>query len=225
MKPLFTKSQLQSSNPSDLLPCECYHCNKIFYNEKRFIIYDLKTDRRRHRFCSTKCHYDYHKTKLKCVCSYCGSIFDRIPAEIPASGRSFCSHSCAAIYNNTHKTKGIRVSKAEKHIQKELEKRYPNLSMLFNDSTIINSELDIYIPSLKFAVEINGIFHYEPIFGKDKLNKIQNNDGRKFQACLDREIELCISDMSQMKYFKEERCNKYFNIITTIVDNKLKTIS
>ena len=81
---------------------------------------------------------------------------------------------------------------------------------------------DIYIPSLKLAIELNGIFHYEPIFGEDKLKKVQNNDNRKFQACLEKEIEFCIIDTSQQKYFKEKTSQKYLSIITEIIDLKLK---
>ena len=36
----------------------------------------------------------------------------------------------------------------------------------------INSELDVYVPSLNLAFELNGIFHYEPIYGEKKLNQI-----------------------------------------------------
>jgi len=48
---------------------------------------------------------------------------------------------------------------------------YPDLVIHFNKKDAINSELDIYIPSLKLAFELNGIFHYEPIFGKENFLK------------------------------------------------------
>jgi hypothetical protein len=76
--------------------------------------------------------------------------------------------------------------------------------------------------SLNIAFELNGIFHYEPIYGNDKLNKIQNNDMRKFQACLEHNIELCIIDTSQQKYFKESTSQKYLNIIVNILNEKYK---
>ena len=84
----------------------------------------------------------------------------------------------------------------------------------------MNSELDIYIPSLKLAFELNGIFHYEPIYGEDKLNKVKNNDGRKYQACFENKIELCIIDVSGSKNFKPERDKKYLDIIISIIELK-----
>jgi hypothetical protein len=81
--------------------------------------------------------------------------------------------------------------------------------------------LDIYLPSLKLAFELNGIFHYEPIYGTEKLNQIQNNDNKKFKLCYKNEISLCIIDVSQQKYFKAQTSKKYLNIITTIINQNL----
>ena len=97
------------------------------------------------------------------------------------SGNSFCSRSCSATYNNKNKKFGTRRSKLENWIENELKKKY-DFKIIFNGKEAVNSELDIYIPSLKLAFELNGIFHYEPIYGEDKLNKVKNNDGRKYQA-------------------------------------------
>jgi len=140
------------------------------------------------------------------------------------SGNSFCSSSCSSTYNNRHKTTGNRRSKLEAWIEKKLKDRY-NFEIIFNGKEAISSELDIYIPSLKLAFELNGIFHYEPIFGKDKLDKIKNNDDRKFQACLENEIEFCIIDTSSSKNFKPERDIKYLEIIDKIIDKKMRTTS
>jgi hypothetical protein len=130
----------------------------------------------------------------------------------------FCCSSCAAIYNNTHKTKGNRKSKLEFYLEKELPLLYPDIEFHFNRKDAINSELDIYIPSMKLAFELNGIFHYEPIYGETKLNQIQNNDKRKFQACLERGIELCIIDSSKLKYFKESNAKPFLSIILRIIE-------
>lgn len=82
--------------------------------------------------------------------------------------------------------------------------------------------MDIFIPVLKLAFELNGIYHYEPIHGPTKLSQIQNNDQRKFQACLERGIELCIIDSSSLSYFKESNALPYLKIIQKIIDQKIK---
>jgi len=68
--------------------------------------------------------------------------------------------------------------------------------------------------------ELNGIFHYEPIYGQDKLDKIKNNDHRKFQACLEHNIELCIIDTSQQKKFNPQSSKVFLDIITRIINLK-----
>jgi len=74
------------------------------------------------------------------------------------------------------------------------------------------------------AFELNGIFHYEPIYGQNKLNQIQNNDNRKFQACLENNIELCIIDTSSQTYFKPKTAQKFLDIITNLINNKISRL-
>ena len=88
---------------------------------------------------------------------------------------------------------------------------------MYNDKNIINSELDIYIPSFKLAIELNGIFHFKSIFGQEKLFQIQNNDHHKFQACLEQGIDLYTIDTSQQKYFKEQTAKKYLDVIIGVL--------
>lgn len=134
----------------------------------------------------------------------------------------FCSRSCAAKYNNANKLYGYRRSKLEMFVECKLIEFYPKLEFHFNRKDTIKSELDIYIPSIKLAFELNGIFHYEPIYSKEQLKSIQNNDDRKFQACLERGIELCIIDASKQKKFNEKTSQQYIDIIFDIINKHIQ---
>jgi len=157
---------------------------------------------------------------ILCVCKQCLKEFNKSYCLYKKSKNHFCSQSCSGTYSNTHKTKGTRVSKLEVYLQEQLTKLFPSLEIHYNRKDAINSELDIYIPSLKLAFELNGIFHYEPIFGEETLNKIQNNDSRKYQACIEKGISLCVIDSSGLKYFKPDNAKKYLDIVVNIIKDK-----
>ena len=222
MKKLFTNLEFINAKSNEQLPCLCQYCNKTFYLTKHEIQIKL-ISKYKNMFCSYKCKSKFQIAEIKIKCTNCNKEFNRIPSQIKKSksNNHFCSQSCAATYSNLHKNKGNCRSKLEKYLEEQLKLLYPDLKILFNDKTTINSELDIYIPSLKLAFELNGIFHYEPIFGQDKLNQILNNDNRKFQASIEHGIELCIIDVSQQKYFKEQSTKKYLNIINNVINNNL----
>jgi hypothetical protein len=219
---LYNQEQFNSAKSEDKFPCQCENCFNTFYKSKRDILKVLR-GKRVGKYCSKKCAGINKLKKQTMICTNCNKIFTMRPFEIKQSKSEnhFCSQSCAATYNNKHKTTGNRRSKLEIYLEEQLNLLYPNLKILFNNKTTINSELDIYFPELKLAFELNGIFHYESIYGQDKLNQIQNNDNRKFQACIEADIELCIIDSSSLKYFKESNAQKYLDIIAKIIQTKL----
>ena len=224
MKPLYSEEQLMSSKSYESLPCECDYCKKIFFLTRHEVLDSLNPKRHtKGKFCSIECVGLSKQQRTIMKCSNCQKEFSQTPSQIKnsKSGNHFCSKSCAATYNNTHKTKGNRRSKLEVYLEEKLKNIYSKLKIDFNKTNAIDSELDIYIPSLKLAFELNGIFHYEPIYGQNKLDQVQNNDNRKFQACIEQGIELCIIDTSHQKYFKESTSKKYLDIITTIINTKL----
>jgi len=217
-----TARYLSAFKARDLIPLHCDLCNKSFKRRKNNVVYKGRS--RKNIFCSRKC-LALSKNKSKTLsCANCNKSVIKKQADIRKNKSSnvFCNKSCAATYNNTHKSYGIRVSKLEQWLKEQLTTLYPNLIILYNNKTIINSELDIYIPSFKLAFELNGIFHYEPIFGKKKLAQIKNNDDRKFQACLENNIELCIIDTSTHSYVTPKTSQKYLDIIINIISLKSK---
>lgn len=217
------KNFLNSFKSRELVPLLCPICQQVFQLSKNQIqskIFGI-FNKRITLFCSRECK-NHQRTQQGTIihnCSNCNKIISKKLNQTKKTKNHFCSHSCSASYNNTHKTKGIRRSKLEIYLESQLTTKYPNLNILFNSKEAINSELDIFIPSLKLAFELNGIFHYEPIYGTEKLASIQNNDTRKFQACLEKGIELCIIDTSSQKYFKENTAKKFLEIIISIINS------
>lgn len=173
MKPLYTQEQFKNNKTEDKLPCECYTCKNIFFIKKKQIVAHLRGSKDKCMYCSKKCVQPYRPVKQTVNCKTCNKDFLKHPNQIKKTKNNFCSKSCAGSYNSTHKLTGTRRSKLEVYLEQQLTSLYQNLLIDFNKKNTINSELDIYIPSLKLAFELNGIFHYEPIHGPDKLNQIQ----------------------------------------------------
>ena len=221
MKKLFSKAEFDSCVSTELLPLECHTCHCVFYREKKYISKAIKkTGRDKQFYCSNTCQNLKQSPPVIVKCALCGKPFRKQPKEIKKSKNAFCSHSHAAKWNNAHKKHGTRISKMERWIAKQLPSLFPDLEFHFNQKDTINSELDIYIPSLHLAFELNGIYHYEPIHGPKKLGSIQNNDERKFQACLETGIELCIIDISSVSYFKPKKAQKFLDIICSVINTK-----
>jgi hypothetical protein len=164
------------------------------------------------------------RERVKIKCNQCSKEVLKIKDPLGKHLISYCSHSCAATYVCNNKTHGTRRSKLEIYLEDKLKSLYPNLEIHCNRKDTINSELDFYFPSLNLAFELNGIFHYEPIYGEIKLKQIQNNDERKFQACLEKGIELCIVDSSKMNNFKDTKAKPYLAIFKKIINKKLSCV-
>ena len=218
---LISTEEILSSKYSEMIPIKCDYCQQTFQRMQKHIKSNLKLRSYKNHFCSNVCSVKSNDARKEVVCKQCNKTFLKRTCQLNKHPNSFCSSSCAATYNNTHKTHGCRRSKLEIHFEQVLPIKYPDLEFHFNRKDVINSELDIYIPKLKLAFELNGIFHYEPIYGADKLSQTQNNDRRKFQACLEQGIELCIIDTSSLSYFKPDKAQKYLDIIVNIINSKL----
>lgn len=224
MKPLYTEEVYSQARDKHLLSLECCYCQQAFQATKTKIKYVLKTGKLI-KFCNSICKQKASNRSVTDACGFCGSLCTRQLKEYKGSksGKIFCNSSCAAKYNNTHRVTGNRRSKIEIWIEQQLRILFPELNILFNDKTAINSELDIYIPSLSLAFELNGIFHYEPIYGQKKLDQIQINDNNKFYLCQQHNISLCIIDISKMIHFKPLKSQKFLDIIFSIISQNLNT--
>jgi hypothetical protein len=219
VKPLYSQEEYDTAKGINLLPLECYHCGNKFYQQKKYIKSTLKRKLGNCKFCSNACNGKFFDKSITAPCAQCGKSVTRQPKDFKKSKSSkiFCNTSCSAKYTNTHKTKGTRRSKLEVWLEQELTKKYPKLCINYNCVNTINYELDIYIPELKLAFELNGIFHYKPIYGEKKLLKIQNNDLLKNKECRDKSINLLTIDISDQYKFTEASSIKYLNYICFII--------
>jgi len=215
---LFTKEEYENAKFDEMLLLKCSFCNKQFTCRKKNIHERIRKNLK--TFCSLKCVANTKRTQILCSCHNCGKEYKRIPTHIKKYKHSFCSQSCTAKWNNTHRTKGNSISKLEKWLQSKLINLYPNIDFVFNQNTAIGVELDIYIPSLQLAFELNGIFHYEPIFGPEKLNSVQNRDQKRYHLCIANQIDLCVIDTTKQKIFKESTSQIYLDIIANIINDR-----
>lgn len=206
----------------------CTNCNKPiqFKNYRHYCDKINKINLRHHKpFCSINCSNEYKRQYTnKGICDYCGKEFIR--PNVYGDKRQnhvFCSQSCSAKYFNSHKEFGYRKSKAETWIVNQLKKDYPTLNIIENNVDILGKELDIYIPQLNIAFEINGIIHYKPIYGEEKFEKIKYNDKIKKELCENKNILLTTIDISDIKSFKEDKIISKYNYIKNLI-NTLKPL-
>jgi len=229
---LFSEWEYYDSSYKEEFPIKCFNCGETFYRSKIKIHVFLRKNRE-NMFCSSECCKEFQtKNKTQIVkCTQCGKECKKLLSQIKKSksGNNFCSSSCAAKYNNTHKISGYRRSKLETYLQNVLEEKYTNLNIEYNDrETLDGLELDIYIPSLNLAFELNGIFHYQPVFGKSdeerdsKFQNILGKDFKKQQLCQEKKIDLCVIDISSQKKFTIKSSQKFVDAICFVIDKRLE---
>ena len=222
MIPLYTQEQYDNAKGVDLLPCKCKQCEITFYKKKSYLQSVLcSSSTSTGDFCSQKCLALSMNKKIKYNCHHCGVECEKKPSQMKLADKHFCSHYCSSFYHSQNRTTGNNRSKLEMWIESQLTLLYPNLEVHYNRKEAIKAELDVYIPSLQLAFELNGIFHYEPIFGADKLTRTQTNDNRKYQACVEANIDLCIINTTPQKYFKESNSIQYLDVITNIINKRI----
>lgn len=226
-KPLFDMSDRNLIDPSKEYSFECCHCSDVFSILGKYVRYEMKHNfdsksEKSFKYCSKKCSQLSQIVSVIEQCCQCGKDIEIMPSEKKKSksGRMFCNRSCSATYHNSHKTTGTRRSKLEVWLESELEKSNSELKIDYNLTTAIEQELDIYLPELKLAIEINGIFHYKPIFGDKKFQRTQATDIKKKINCINSNITLIIIDVSTYNCFKPETAQPFLHAILKIIEAK-----
>lgn len=219
MIPLYTQLEYKTAKWNDVLKCLCEQCNQPYLRIKKEINYALNGKGNKGKFCSQQCKKTKQTTKIEVTCLNCQNTFLKILGETKRTTNHFCCRSCSATYKNSHKTHGNRRSKLEVFLEERLSQTFSQFIFEFNHKTIIKSELDIYIPTLQLAFELNGIFHYKPIFGEKKFNQIQKNDLLKIQRCDSNQIQLYIINTSSMQIFSKKSAESFYITIVDIINN------
>lgn len=214
-----TQEEFDNATTRNYISIECTVCKNIFQRLKKNILQHFVQIQSNNEYCSNKCHgiRKTEKSFINVSCLNCNKDFKKSLGEIKKTSNHFCSKSCAATFNNKNKTHGNRRSKLEIYLEEQLTLLYPNLEILYGNKQIIGSELDIYIPSLKLAFEIQGIFHYEPIYGQEKLEQIQKNDLEKVAKCKELDIKLICIDTRNQKGFTEKSAEPFLNLIKQFI--------
>ena len=203
---------------------ECKNCGMRFEIDQKGITYAGKKGREWGIFCSQKCRGEHRTITQKpfVECTQCGVMFRKRlnQNKKSKSGNHFCSNSCAATYNNRNKKSGYRRSKLEQFIENRLHVEFPQLKIVANAVGIIGLELDFYLPQLKLAIEINGIFHYQPIYGEEKLIRMQKNDVGKHYQCNSQGIYLFVY-RDEHKRFTTPNGEETWNEIREVIQCRL----
>lgn len=207
-----------------LVPFKCIQCNKCFNKTKSETSRILKGTRKG-LYCSRSCQYKHFKIlrspkQISYKCSLCEKDFTR--AETYRRKNSlykYCSKDCSikALISNKANYKTKR-SKLEKFIESKIKDEFSNLKLVLNDRVILGVELDFYFPELRFAIEFNGIVHYEPIYGNEKFERIQDKDKQKILQAEKLGIEICVIKDVQTKKERLEVWEKIKSILIEIVN-------
>lgn len=185
---------------------QCLYCNQEFSIEKFRV--QRAIERGTGKYCSQTCARHARRTSEEVNCANCTTLFRKHGVELKRTGNHFCSRSCSAQYNNRRKNFGAtRRSKAEDYLSNLIRRDFPSLEIIQNDRSLLQSglEIDIVIPQLKFAIEINCPVRYFPLFGEQKLVKIQSADTSKRIEIRAIGYNLLVIDISAYGYFKRVR--------------------
>lgn len=109
----------------------------------------------------------------------------------------------------------------EKALFDLLVNTFPNLEIIANDrKTLDGLEIDIFIPKLQLAIEWNGIVHFKPIFGEEKLLAVQEKDRQKLQLANEKNIRLIVIPDYRSNY---SLVKEAFSKIKEIIENLSNT--
>ncbi len=126
--------------------------------------------------------------------------------------------------------KGINpdvITKTERVVLELLIELFPKAKIISKDrKTLLNPdtnrylEIDFFIPEVGLAIEVNGVTHYSPIYGKKRFERQLKNDEIKRNLCKELGLILIEIPLESGKYYT--RFPTEINKLRGIVKNAIK---
>jgi hypothetical protein len=173
----------------------------------------------KNNFCSEVCGGKFKDKKIEVECFHCHKKFLKHLYAIKNSKKHFCSDLCAKNLQK-HKDWGGKRSKLEIAIEEHFKDIFPFIYIRYNKADI-GYELDIYIPCLELAIELNGVFHYRVIYkknGEERLRRTQEIDAEKVVECNRRDIKLFVIDVSRDGKSKKIQAQRISQVKGIVLD-------
>lgn len=202
---------------------KCDKCGNDFKKYEKQMLYTDKN------FCSSACNGEFYaETKIKkieLVCPVCKCIFLRRPCYINYKKRFhanlFCSRKCTGYKLEKNITK-IKIeypklkrrSQIEYFIEEKIKNNFSDLSVYYNGS-YYGYELDLYFPFYNISIELNGPFHYIPIYSEESLIYTINRDKIRAHLCFEHNVTLHTIKLGRTRSIKEKEY--YWEIVKNII--------
>ena len=185
--------------------------------ENKFLKGEWEALNTKNNFCSEVCAGKFRDTKVEVECFVCKKKFLKELGKSIKKTRHCCNQDCAKLLMKYHKDWGGRRSKLEIAIEEHFKIVFPSMYIRYN-KTDIGYELDISVPCLELAIELNGPHHYKAIFGEEKLLKTQETDRKKVVKCGEFGIKLFVINVSEDKYNKKIMAQRISQVEQIVLD-------